>query len=40
MKAFISALIAALVVGVVAAAILDNLGMTSASTYASSNVRL
>lgn len=40
MKAFIGAVVAALVLAAVAAVILDNLDMSSARTFSTSNVRL
>lgn len=40
MKAFIVAIIAAVALGVVAAAVLDSLGMSSARTFSTTSVRL
>ncbi len=40
MKAFIVAVIAAVALGVVAAAVLDSLGMSSAETFSTASVRL
>ena len=40
MRAFILAIIAAVAIGVVAAAVLGSLGMSSALTYSTASVRL
>lgn len=40
MKAFIAALVAAVLLGVIAAFVLDSLGMSSAQVFSTSAVRL
>lgn len=40
MKAFVAAIVVAVLLGVVAAVVLDGLGMSSAQVFATANVRL
>jgi hypothetical protein len=40
MKAFIAALVAAVLIGVVAAVVLDSMGMSSAQVFSGDHVRL
>ncbi|HYB58483.1 MAG TPA: hypothetical protein VEK12_20155 [Alphaproteobacteria bacterium] len=40
MKAFIAAIVAAVLIGVIAAVVLDNMGMSSAQVFSGEHVRL